>query len=49
MRLAGGNGDSKHIAALEDHSVVYTPATMNTPPVGAPDEEGSLDSSNATV
>ena len=49
MRLAGGNGDSKHIAALQDHSVVYTPATMNTPPVGAPDEESSLDSSNATV
>ncbi len=49
MRLAGGNGDSKHIAARQGHSVVYTPATMNTPPVGAPDEESSLDSSNATV
>jgi polyphosphate kinase len=49
MRLAGGNGDSKHIAALQGHSVVYTPATMNTPPVGAPDEESSLDSLNATV
>ncbi len=49
MRLAGGNGDSRHIAALQSQSVVYTPATMNTPPVGAPDEESSLDSSNATV
>jgi polyphosphate kinase len=49
MRLAGGNSDSKHIAALRGQSVVYTPATMNTPPVGAPDEESSLDSSNATV
>lgn len=49
MRLASGNSDSKHIASLRGHSVVYTPATMNAPPAGAPDEENSLDSLNATV
>jgi polyphosphate kinase len=49
MRLAAGDGDSAHIPALRKQSVVYTPNTMITPPVGAPEEEGSLDSSNATV
>jgi len=49
MRLAGGNGDSQHIPALRDQGVVYTPITMMTPPGGVPEEESSLDSSNATV
>jgi polyphosphate kinase len=48
MRLASGNGDPHHIPALRDQ-VVYTPGTMIAPPVGAPEEESSLDSSNATV
>src|SRR5271169_1632401 len=49
MRLASGDGDSQHIAALRKQSVVYTPMTMTTPPGSAPEEESSLDSSNATV
>jgi polyphosphate kinase len=49
MRLASGASDAQHIPALRDQGVVYTPSSMNTPPVGAPDEESSLDSSNATV
>ncbi len=49
MRLADGGGDSQNIAALRDHRVVYTPATMIAPPVSATEEETSLDSSNATV
>jgi polyphosphate kinase len=49
MRLAGGNGDSQHIPALRNQGVVYTPITMMTPPGGVPEEESSLDSSNATV
>jgi len=49
MRLAGGEGDPQHIPALRNQGVVYTPSTMTTPPVGAPEEENSLDSSNATV
>jgi polyphosphate kinase len=49
MRLAGGDGDPLHIPALRNQGVVYTPSTMMTPPVGAPEEESSLDSSNATV
>lgn len=49
MRLAGGDGDPQHIRALRDQGVVYTAGTMISPPVGAPDEESSLDSSNATV
>ncbi len=49
MRLAGGDGDSQHMAALRDQGVVYSPGTMITPPVGATEEESSLDSSNATV
>jgi polyphosphate kinase len=48
MRLASGNGDPQHIPALRGQ-VVYTPSTMIAPPVGAPEEESSLDSSNATV
>jgi polyphosphate kinase len=48
MRLATGNGDPQRIPALRDQ-VVYTPGTMIAPPVGAPEEESSLDSSNATV
>jgi polyphosphate kinase len=48
MRLAGGNSDPQHIPALR-HQVVYTPSRMISPPVGAPEEESSLDSSNATV
>jgi polyphosphate kinase len=49
MRLAGGDGDSAHIPALRKQSVVYTPTTMISPTGGAPEEESSLDSSNATV
>jgi polyphosphate kinase len=49
MRLASGDGDSQHIAALRKQSVVYTPTTMITSSGGAPEEESSLDSSNATV
>jgi polyphosphate kinase len=49
MRLAGGDGDPQHIPALRNQGVVYTPSTMMNPPVGAPEEESSLDSSNATV
>lgn len=48
MRLASGNGDPQHIPALRGQ-VVYTPSTMSAPSVGAPEEESSLDSSNATV
>jgi len=48
MRLASGNGGPQHIPALRGQ-VVYTPSTMIAPPVGAPEEESSLDSSNATV
>src|SRR5579872_6983099 len=48
MRLASGNGDPQHISALRGQ-VVYTPSTMSAPSVGAPEEESSLDSSNATV
>jgi hypothetical protein len=49
MRLAAGDGDPVHIPALRKQSVVYTPNTMIAPPVGDPEEEGSLDTSNATV
>jgi polyphosphate kinase len=49
MRLVGGDGDSRHIPALRNQGVVYTPSTMTIPPVGAPEEESALDSSNATV
>ena len=49
MRLASGNGDTQHIAALRKQIVVYTPTTMIAPPDGTPQEEDSLDSSNATV
>jgi polyphosphate kinase len=49
MRLASGDGDSQHIPALRKQSVVYTPTTMITSSGGAPEEESSLDSSNATV
>jgi polyphosphate kinase len=49
MRLAGGDGDPQHIPALRNQGVVYTPSTRMAPPVGAPEEESSLDSSNATV
>jgi polyphosphate kinase len=48
MRLASGNGGPQHIPALRGQ-VVYTPSTMIAPPIGAPEEESSLDSSNATV
>jgi polyphosphate kinase len=49
MRLAGGAGDSQHIATLRGQGVVYTPKIMIAPPGGAQEEEISLDSSNATV
>jgi len=49
MRLANGNGDPQRIPALRDHGVVYTPATIVSPPGEDQDEESSLDSSNATV
>src|SRR3984957_13347254 len=49
MRLAGGDPDPQHIPALGNQRVVYTPNAIMTPPVGAPEEESSLDSSNATV
>jgi len=49
MRLAASDGGSLQILALRNQGVVYTPSAMITPPVGAPEEEGSLDSSNATV
>jgi len=49
MRLAGGDADPQHIPALRNQGVVYTPSTVMAPPVGAPEEESSLDSSNATV
>jgi polyphosphate kinase len=49
VRLAGGHGASQHIPALRNQGVVYTPVTMNSPPHNAPEEESSLDSSNATV
>jgi polyphosphate kinase len=49
MRLATVGGHSPYIPALRKQSVVYTATAMNTPPEGAPEEESSLDSSNATV
>lgn len=49
MRLAAGDGNSPEIPALRARSVVYTPITVKTPPSGAPEEESSLESSNATV
>src|SRR5580658_7352788 len=49
MHLAGGDGDPRHIRALRNQGVLYTSSTMITPSVGAPEEESSLDSSNATV
>jgi hypothetical protein len=48
MRLAGGNGYTQHIATMQKQGVVYTPSNMIAP-AEAPEEEGSLDSSNATV
>jgi len=49
MRLAASESPSLQIPALRAQSVVYTPMTMKTPPSSAPEEESSLDSSNATV
>jgi polyphosphate kinase len=50
MRLAGGNGDSQHTNALRKQGLVYTSnAMIAPPPTGAPQEESSLDTSNATV
>jgi len=49
MRLASGDGDFQRIPALRNQGVAYTPMTMITPPRSAPEEESSLDSSNATV
>ena len=49
MRLAGCGGDPQHIPRLRNQGVVYTPVAMITPPGGVPEEESSLDSSNATV
>jgi hypothetical protein len=50
MRLAAGDGDSNRNAAVRRHMLVYTPmATMSAPSKGAPEEESSLDSSNASV
>jgi polyphosphate kinase len=49
MRLASGAGDFQRTPALRNQGVVYTPRTMITPPRSAPEEESSLDSSNATV
>lgn len=49
MRLASGAGNSQDTPALRSQGVVYTPLTVITPHMGAPEEEGSLDSSNATV
>jgi polyphosphate kinase len=49
MQLAVGDGDPKHIPALRNQGVLYTSSTMITPPVGDPEDESSLDTSNATV
>src|SRR5579863_3229908 len=50
MRLAAADGDSLHIPALRNQSVVYTSLKMIAPPpTGAPEEGSSLDTSNATV
>ncbi|MGB2624736.1 MAG: polyphosphate kinase 1 [Candidatus Acidiferrum sp.] len=49
MRLAAGDDDSLHNPALRNQGVVYTSKAMIVRPMGAPEEEGSLDSSNATV
>lgn len=50
MRLAAGDGGSSHNAALRRQMLVYTPMAMPmAPSTGAPDEESSLDSSNASV
>jgi polyphosphate kinase len=49
MRMAASESPSLQIPALRAQSVVYTPMTMKTPPSSAPEEESSLDSSNATV
>jgi polyphosphate kinase len=48
MRLASEGGDPQHILAVRNQCVVYTPKMTNLPP-SAPEEEGSLESSNATV
>jgi polyphosphate kinase len=50
MRLTAGDGGAQHIPALRNQGVVYTPmTTMAAPPSRAPEEESSLDSSNASV
>ncbi|MGH9742291.1 MAG: hypothetical protein ACRD51_08070 [Candidatus Acidiferrum sp.] len=49
MRLTSGDSDSLHILAVQIQGVVYTSRAVKTPPDGAPEEEGSLDSSNAAV
>src|SRR5271165_4634353 len=49
MRLAGGDRHTQHIPTLQKQGVVYTPNNVIAPPTGAPEEEGLLDSSNATV
>ena len=48
-RLAASDNNMPQIPALRTLSVVYTSMAVKTPPGGAPEEEGSLDSSNATV
>jgi polyphosphate kinase len=49
MRLASGDGGFQRIPALRKQGVVYTSMAMITSPRRAPEEESSLDSSNATV
>ena len=49
MQLAASEGHGTHIPTTRAPGVVYTPTQSISPPDGAPEEEGSLDSSNATV
>ena len=49
MWLDASEGNALEISALQAQSVVYTSMAMTASPTVAPQEEGSLDSSNATV
>lgn len=49
MQLAAGDANAAHIPTTRKAGVASTPVIVDSPPKGAPEEEGSLDSSNATV
>lgn len=49
MHLAAIGSDAVHNSALRRQALVYTPMAKTTPQADAPEEEGSLDTSNASV